>query len=157
MIEKSTWACMCRELFFEKKTFVRCKKPYIPIIPKTLGEHIMNRRKILGLYQRDAALLIGVTEEAFSRWENSKNEPHISLFPRIITFLQYEWWQFDTNTLSGKIHDYRFRNGLTSYRFGLLLNVHGTTVRGWEEKGRIPLEHLMKKLNTLLENTQPLD
>lgn len=148
---------LCRQLFFQKKTLAKLVRVYQPIIPTTLGEHIMNKRKILGLYQRDAALILGVTEEALSRWENRKNEPHISLFPRIITFLEYEWWQFDTSTLRGRIQDYRFRHGLTSHRFGLLLNVHGTTIRGWEEKGRIPLAYVMKKLNILLENTKPLD
>lgn len=147
---------LCRQLFFQQKTLVKLVRAYQPIIPTTLGEHIMNRRKILGLLQKDIALLLAVGEETISNWETNKYVPHISLFPRIAKFLEYEWWQFDTGTLIGKIQDYRFRHGLTCYRFGLLLNVHGTTVCGWEVKGRIPLNKIVEKLNVLLK-PKPLE
>jgi DNA-binding XRE family transcriptional regulator len=112
---------LCRQLFFQQTTLAKLLRVYQPIVPTTLGEHIMNRRKILGLLQKDIAPILGVVEECISVWESHPITIRIVYFPRIAKFLGYEWWQFDTSTLGGIIQEYRYRNGLRAKDFAKLV------------------------------------
>ncbi|MBY0377305.1 MAG: recombinase family protein [Gammaproteobacteria bacterium] len=127
------------------------------IDPQTIGEHIKKRRMDLGLFQRDIAQLWNVTEETITNWENGYSEPQIGYYARIAMFLGYEWWRFDISALSGRIQDYRYRNGLSAKRLGQLLGVNMTTIRSWELEERVPRKEQLENLNLLLETTKPLE
>lgn len=58
--------------------------------PQTLGEHIRKRRLEKGLLQTDLAVILKVSEDSISKWENNKTKPRISQLPKIIDFLGYE-------------------------------------------------------------------
>lgn len=108
------------------------------INPNTIDEHIKKSRMDLGLFQRDIAQLWNVTEETITNWENGYSEPQIVYYPCIAVFLGYEWWRFDTSTLSGRTQDYRYRNGLSAKRLGQSLGVNMTTIRSWELEESVP-------------------
>ena len=61
-----------------------------PRDPRTLREHLKKRRCELGLFQREAALGLGVNESTYLRWENDKSHPAPSQLPRVIHFLGYD-------------------------------------------------------------------
>lgn len=58
--------------------------------PTTIGEHIKRRRLELGLYQKDVAKLLGVTEYTIINWEKGRTEPTVSNIPALIQFLGYD-------------------------------------------------------------------
>lgn len=87
---------------------------------------------------------------------NGHTTPMINYYPLIIEFLGYSMWQFDISTLSGKILDYRYRNGLSAKRLGQLLGVNMSTVRSWELEKRMLSKENIKKLEALLL-TKPLE
>jgi len=122
----------------------------------TIGDHIKKRRMDLRLLQKDIAKRWNVTEETITNWENGYSIPMISYYPLIIEFLGYSLWQFDTNTLSGKILEYRHRYGLSAKQLGRLLGVNLSTVRSWELNESTPSKQKIKKLELLLAN-KPLD
>lgn len=70
------------------KSFILRKKG-VEDQPKTLGEHLRNRRLALGLRQRDAAQRLGVMREVYDRWERNERKPVVSIWPSIIAFLGY--------------------------------------------------------------------
>jgi transcriptional regulator with XRE-family HTH domain len=54
---------------------------------KTLGDQLRARRLDLGLYQKDVAEMLGVSEDTICYWENVRVKPSQRLLPRILSFL----------------------------------------------------------------------
>jgi transcriptional regulator with XRE-family HTH domain len=65
------------------------KKDYSEV-PQTLGEHLKKRRRELGLLQREAGELMGVSAETVANWEKGRTEPVISQFKPVVAFLGYD-------------------------------------------------------------------
>jgi hypothetical protein len=58
--------------------------------PETLGQHLMKRRKQLGLLQREAATQMGIGTETYANWEKDKTEPIAAQFRPVLDFLGYD-------------------------------------------------------------------
>jgi len=65
-----------------------------------LGDHIKVKRKYLGLYQKDVAEIIGVSEDSITYWENKRSKPQKRYYSKIIQFLGYS--PFDDSMLGGE-------------------------------------------------------
>lgn len=57
--------------------------------PGTLGEHLRNRRLVLGLRQEDVAERLGTVREVYDRWERDERRPVVSVWPSVLAFLGY--------------------------------------------------------------------
>lgn len=120
--------------------------------PKTLGERLLNKRLEKGLFQKEVAVLLGVSEDAYRFWENGSSYPRIKYFPKIIEFLGYVPFEVDSSSsLSGKITLYRYLHGLTYREFGKLFGVDGSTIRSWELEEFVPSKTKLNKINKLLD------
>jgi DNA-binding transcriptional regulator YiaG len=108
------------------------------------------RRMDLGLFQKDVATLISVSEDCVTYWENERSEPQIQHFPKIIEFLGYYPLEKDTETLGARIKTYRYKHGLSHKELGKLLRVHGSTIGSWETNDRIPSKEKLRFLNQFL-------
>lgn len=117
--------------------------------PKTLGEHLRNKRIELRLLQKDVALLFKVGEDCITNWENGRAIPQIQFYPYIISFLGFNPFISDTSTLGGKIKQYRYEHGLSHKALGKLLNVDATTVGAWEAEECNPHSETLKKIEKL--------
>lgn len=58
--------------------------------PQTVEEHIKRARMERGLFQRQAAALIGVDTVTFLNWEKNRTESPVLSFPAILRFLAYD-------------------------------------------------------------------
>lgn len=58
--------------------------------PQTLGDHLRKRRRELGLLQREAAELMGVSGATVVNWEKDRSQPVAAQFPPVIAFLGYD-------------------------------------------------------------------
>jgi DNA-binding XRE family transcriptional regulator len=58
--------------------------------PQTLGEHLKKRRRELGLLQREAAEMMGVSTDTVVNWEKGNTMPVASQFRPIVAFLGYD-------------------------------------------------------------------
>lgn len=56
--------------------------------PETLGKRIAERRKRHNLTQEEFSVLLGVTAQAVSKWENDVSCPDIMLLPKIAEILE---------------------------------------------------------------------
>jgi DNA-binding XRE family transcriptional regulator len=66
------------------------RKPKDSAYPKfleTLGDRLRAKRMDLGLYQKQVAKLLGVTEDTICYWEKGRVEPSRKQRPKIVKFL----------------------------------------------------------------------
>jgi len=101
---------------------------------KSLGDHIRKRRLDQGLFQRQVAEKIGVSEETIYNWECHKSSPHVHHLPRVIRFLGYSPLPA-ARTKGENLVRTRRELGLTQKAMARLVGVDPTTLARWE-KGR---------------------
>jgi DNA-binding transcriptional regulator YiaG len=130
------------------------KKPKNLAYPKsltTLGDHIRKRRLDLGLWQKDVAATLGVTESTVTNWELNRVTPEFTYLPKIITFLGYIPKPYDkkSDNIIEQMKLYRLTHGLSQEKFSKLVGVDETTVAKWERGEHEPIKRLREKLSNL--------
>ncbi|MBL7837016.1 MAG: helix-turn-helix transcriptional regulator [Bacteroidetes bacterium] len=123
--------------------------------PQLIGEHIKNRRIQLRLSQSDVAKILDVCEDSVTGWENGRSTPHIKYYPKLIEFLGYNPFPFETETLGGKLKKYRILNGLSQKEFAKKIGVNESTVFAWEKGNHVPFPRIKKLLEELLNQNEP--
>ena len=83
-----------------------------PETPSTIGEHIKKKRIDLGLFQKNAAHQLGVSNITLSNWETNKRTPQVRYLPKIIDFLEYYPYEIPNNT-TGQLVAARHHLGLS--------------------------------------------
>ena len=133
------------------KTF-RAYKPEVAAIQgDTLGAHLRRKRRTLGLNRKEAACSMSVSEEALMKWETGLCEPHVRLFPKLISFIGYEPWEQPV-TLGEKLQAERRRRGLSIKRASTILGVDAGTFLNWETGTRNPLPSSTLLIRAFLRN-----
>ncbi len=56
----------------------------------SVGDHLLRRRLVLKLLQRQVAEQIGVDKTSIANWEANRSKPGLSYMPAIIRFLGYD-------------------------------------------------------------------
>jgi hypothetical protein len=77
----------CRQTPLTRKS--QRTKDY-PENPQTLGQHLKKRRRELGLLQREAAALMGVSTATVVLWEKNRARPVAAQFRPLVEFLGYD-------------------------------------------------------------------
>jgi DNA-binding XRE family transcriptional regulator len=121
-----------------------------PIEPKTLGEHIKKRRMELGLFQKQAAKLLGVGSSTVLGWEKGKNEPQIEHLPAILRFLDYDPFP-EPCTLSERMLATRRFHGWSIAAAAKHLGGDEGSWGFWERTGHIPWKRYQTLVEALLE------
>jgi DNA-binding XRE family transcriptional regulator len=114
--------------------------------PQNTAEHLRKRRLQLKLKQAEVAILIGVSEDCITYWENNRSQPQINQYPKIIQFLGYNPFPLNENTFGGKIKKYRIEHGLSHKQLGKRLGVDPSTIGSWEDGKTFPSSLNLKKL-----------
>ena len=122
--------------------------------PQLIGEHIKNRRMQLKLFQSDVAKIFDVCEDSITGWETGRSVPQIQYYPKLIEFLGYNPFPFETETLGGKIKKYRIEHGLSHKKFGEKIGVDASTVGSWEENEHAPNRGKKKILEELFNQKE---
>lgn len=140
-------------VFFEDE--LRVKRTYATIEnPKTIGEHLKKRRLGLKLLQKDLASILGVTEDCITNWENNRNEPQISYHPKVISFLGYNPFPVENETMGGRVRAYRIIHGLTQEDLAVIVGVNESTIFHWERGTNTPHPRKMKLLEEILNKKE---
>jgi transcriptional regulator with XRE-family HTH domain len=114
-------------------------KPTSPKYPKnlrTFGDHIRQKRLDLGLYQRDVATQIGVSEATIYNWERNATTPQVHQLPKIILFLGYDPWPL-SGSFAERLLSSRKKLGLNQKAMAAELGMDPTTL-GRLENGKVP-------------------
>jgi DNA-binding transcriptional regulator YiaG len=118
--------------------------------PVTVGDHVRLRRRALGLTQREAAEVIGVTRDALARWEAEPREPDRRNMPGIVRFLGYDP-QPAARTFAESIRRTRRTLGLNQPGIAKALGVPTPTLRAWERGLYQPAQPRMELLEARME------
>ena len=115
----------------------------------SLGDHIRAKRLDLGLYQKQAADLIGVSESNIWNWENNRCQPEIRFVPGIIDFLGYAPY---TPKLSFPewLKMARAASGLTQEQLAQALGVDESTVLKWERGRNRPTQKSLQRIGVFV-------
>jgi transcriptional regulator with XRE-family HTH domain len=116
-------------------------------IPKSLGEHLKNRRLQLGLTQKKAAAQLGKLRESYERWERDECAPIVSEWPSIISFLGY--YPFERKTAADTCLEVRRRKGIAQHVLGADLGIAHQTIRAWEHLRANPEEAQLARLSMI--------
>ena len=125
------------------KTFILRKKGFIPE-PHTLGEHLRNRRLVLGLRQEDVAEQFGTLREVYERWERDEREPVVSEWPGILSFLGY--YPAPEKSVADLVLKARRCQGADQKRLANSIGVIHQQLRRWEHGSEIPDQDAMQCL-----------
>lgn len=116
---------------------LKAQKPdLLDDLDESLGSHLRRVRKERGLKQTDAARLLGINEHSVVSWEAGK-QPHVRMYPDIISFLGYEPLP-EPDTLAKRLIAERRRRGLSAKRVAKLFGVDEGTWGRWE-RGMLPV------------------
>ncbi len=116
------------------------KKGFIPQ-PKTLGEHLRNRRLVLDLRHADVAEQFGTLREVYERWERDERQPVVSEWPGILSFLGY--YPFNLETAADLVLKARRCQGVDQKHFAILVGVIHQQLRRWKHGSEIPDQNAM--------------
>jgi transcriptional regulator with XRE-family HTH domain len=109
----------------------------VPETLETIGDHLLRRRLVLKLLQREVAEQIGVDKMSICNWETSRTKPDVKYMPAIIQFLGYnplpraKGW-------ADRLVQSRTAMGITQKQAALQIGVDPSTLAGWERAEREP-------------------
>jgi transcriptional regulator with XRE-family HTH domain len=135
---------------------LKAKKPKpagYPTAPRTLGEHIRQRRMDLGLFQKDLADRIGSDTTTITNWEKGRSEPEIRFLPAILGFLGYDPCP-KQQSFGARLVRYRQKFGWSQKRLAAELRVDPTTLSRWETGKKQPWGDYSRRIGELFGGVQ---
>lgn len=132
---------------------LKASKPLPPEYPrelKTLGDYLRKKRLDLGIYQKQAAEIIGTNATTIWDWENNRTQPDLEFIPQIIAFLRYNPYENISNlSLGERIIAYRQAHGITQKALAHQLGIDPGTLGRWEKNESTPWQEKANVLNSL--------
>lgn len=107
--------------------------------PKTLPEILLTKRKRSGLYQYEAAELIGVTKTNYREWESGRAGPILTQWPKVIAWLGLDPLE-DLTTRKSRFEAFQRRSGLSYTELAEQMDIRRDTLSIWvrERSSREP-------------------
>ncbi len=103
----------------------------------TIGDHLLRRRLVMKLLQRQVAEQIGVDKASIYNWEGNRSKPAVQYMPAIIRFLGYNPLP-PANGWSGRLVQCRIVLGLSQEESAARIGVDPCTLARWERGERKP-------------------
>jgi transcriptional regulator with XRE-family HTH domain len=111
-------------------------KPY-DFEPQTFGEHLLKRRLLLDLEQKEAGAILGVDGNTVLNWEKGYHEPSIRYIASLISFIGYDPELPNPNSIPEHLKAKRRGYGWTQRAAAKHLGVDACTWSSWENGGTI--------------------
>ena len=103
----------------------------------TLGDHLLRRRLVLKLFQREVAARIGVDTSSVTNWERNRTVPELKFMAAIIRFLGYNPMP-PTDRWSDRLVQSRTVLGIAQKEAARRIGVDQSTLARWERGEREP-------------------
>jgi len=135
----------------------RLSNPAYPPSLNTLGDHIIQRRLDLGLFQKQVARQIGVTTCTIMYWETNRVAPALRFIPSIIEFLGYDPTEkTNAQSLAEGLRAHRKRLGLSQKKLAALLGIDQSTLASWEREKHRPTRKSLQLVDEFLREADKL-
>jgi transcriptional regulator with XRE-family HTH domain len=109
----------------------------VPEKLETIGDHLLRRRLILKLLQRQVAQKLRVDVASIRNWENNRGKPRVEHMPTVIRFLGYNPLP-PSNGWADRLVQCRTVLGLTQKEAAKRIGVDACTLARWERGEREP-------------------
>ena len=103
----------------------------------TIGDHLLRRRLVLKLFQRQVAKKLGVNKATICNWEINRTKPGFEYMPAIMEFLGYNPLP-PKDDWAGRLVQGRTALGLSQEQAAQKLRVDPCTLARWERGEREP-------------------
>lgn len=103
----------------------------------SIGDHLLRRRLVLKLLQRQVGGQIGVDKTSIANWEGNRSKPGFQFMPAIIRFLGYNPVP-PTNGWADRLVGCRTVLGISQREFARRIGVDPGTLARWERGERAP-------------------
>jgi transcriptional regulator with XRE-family HTH domain len=103
----------------------------------TLGDHLLRRRLVLKLLQREVAEQIGVDKASIANWEGNRSKPGLKYMPAIFRFLGYNPLQ-PGEGWAERLVQCRTMLGISQKEAAGRIGVDQSTLARWERGEREP-------------------
>jgi transcriptional regulator with XRE-family HTH domain len=126
---------------------LKAPKPNLPLSTKefiTIGDHILHRRRDLGLLQKEIAGIFDVGRGVIISWETRRCTPRVRLMPAIINFLGNAPYKVP-RSFGEWLAQCRMVQGLTRKELAVALGFDDETVGNWET-GRTRVRKTARKI-----------
>jgi transcriptional regulator with XRE-family HTH domain len=110
----------------------------IPDKLETIGDHLLRRRLMLKLLQRQVAEKLGVEKSSVANWEANRTKPSLEYMPAIIRFLGYNPVP-PGNAWAERLVQCRTALGITQKEAASQIGVDACTLARWERGEREPI------------------
>jgi site-specific DNA recombinase len=104
----------------------------------TLGDHLLRRRLVLKLLQRQVAEQLGVDKASVANWEGNRTKPGVEYMPAIIRFLGYNPLP-PADSWADRLIQSRTILGLSQKESAAQIGVDQGTLARWERGEREPV------------------
>lgn len=119
----------------------------------TLGDHLLRRRLVLKLLQRQVAKQLGVDEASVYNWENNRSKPGVAYMPAIIRFLGYNPLP-PPNGWANRLVQWRTVLGLSQKESAKRMGVDASTLARWERGEREPTGKFAARASRILASAE---
>ncbi|MGA2713568.1 MAG: recombinase family protein [Bryobacteraceae bacterium] len=110
----------------------------------TLGDHLLRRRLVLKLLQRQVAEQIGVDKTSIANWEANRSKPGLLYMPAIIRFLGYNPLRVPT-TWAERLAHARTLLGMSQRVAAAQIGVDQSTLARWERGDSEPAKSFLPR------------
>jgi site-specific DNA recombinase len=121
---------------------------------KTVGDHLLRRRLVLKLFQRQVAEQIGADVCSLRNWEANRSKPAVALMPAIIKFLGYNCLP-PGSTWAERLVSGRKAMGMSQKESVRQLDVDQSTLARWERGEREPTGQFAARAHNFLTDIDP--
>jgi transcriptional regulator with XRE-family HTH domain len=108
-----------------------------PEVLNSVGDHLLRRRLVLKLLQREVAAQIGVDKTSVANWESNRSTPAIQYMPAIGRFLGYDPLPAATGWAERLVRA-RALLGISQKTSAARIGVDPCTLARWERGERTP-------------------
>jgi DNA-binding transcriptional regulator YiaG len=75
---------------------------------------------------------LGVSEDTVTYWEKNRSSPQVQHYPKIIAYLGYYPFRYNTETLAGKLTQIRHSYGWSYRQCAKMLHISEDAAKRWE-------------------------
>ena len=145
-MDRVAWPTCCA-------TLRACKPPPKGYVdqPKTLGDHLRNRRLDLGLVQAEVAAMLSTTVDTIRNWEANRVYPRGYVLARVTAFVGYDPDDTKTDTLGKRLLAWRGARGIRQRELARMLGIGRDTLWSWESGLRKPQKRMRVRVAVFLE------
>ena len=129
----------------------------------TLAQRIRDKRKILGMTQKDIAEVFGVTLVTIKAWEQGRHIPSQASFRRVLAWLSRDHLQKNPEEQPAfglfvlPMKKKRGNLGISQFSMARILGVSKNRVYDWEAGAAVPSEASCEKIGNWLDSIENVD